>query len=170
MATSENSYGSVESVAGLAPRWANTSGVFDLSTRPTLPQLERIIDQIGGLLNAMLANAGFQIPVSQADAKLALDFFADEEAAAIVEGINGSGRFGPSTKAGGGKGRFALLVEDAEAFINAHKVGFERLGATRTYSATSGLAFRDTDESGNDTFPIFQRKAFGETFTDWDTD
>jgi hypothetical protein len=170
MTLGANSYGTTGDVAALTPRYANTSGVFDANTRPTLTQVERQMDLVSGLVNALLAEAGFTIPVTQADVVLSLAFFVEQETAAIVEGINGSGRFGPTTKSEGGKGRFALIMDDVKAFIEANTVGFERLGAARNYSATSGLAYRDTDERGNPMFPLFQRAAFGDEFFqhDWD--
>ena len=86
----------------------------------------------------MLAQNGFAVPVSQADAKLMLDYFVNEESAAIVEGINGSGRFGPSVKRKGASGRFALIVEDVQLFLETNAVGIERLGVPRTYRPYCG--------------------------------
>ena len=168
MAIGANSYGDILEVAALVPRWAGASGEFDEGTRPTQRQVESIIDQVSGVVNSILAQNGFAIPVSQADAKLMLDFFVNEEVAAIVAGINGSGRFGPTSKAPGKDGRFAVILSDVQAFIAASAVGIERLGATRTYDALAGLKYRDTDESGAATFPLFQRRGFGNTDTDWD--
>lgn len=121
------SYGSTSDVAVLVPRYANSSAVFDGTTRPTLTTVESQIDQISGLANSILAQAGFVTPVVQADAKLALDIFVNEEVAAIVEGINGSGRFGPTTKEPG-RSRFALIMDDLKSFIQANKQGFVNLG------------------------------------------
>ena len=166
--TGPNSYGSTQDVAALVPRYAGTAGDFTPSTRPTIAQVERLVDQVSGLLNATLAEAGFAIPVTQSDAKDALDFFVNEEVASICEGINGSGRFGPTSKVVGKQGRFSLMLDDVQAFIQSHKAGFERLGAARSFSATSGLAFRDTNNAGDPTAPIFQRTGFGNTFDDWD--
>ena len=167
MSVGANSYGSAAGVATLAPRIANTSGVFDGTTRPTLTQVETEIDMVSGLVNSMLATNGFSIPVTQADVKLALAFFVNTETAAICDGINGSGRFGPSTKSEGGKGRFALVVEDVKEFIETNAIGWERMGAERPYTATAGLGYLDTDQAGNDVTPIFQRDAFGNEFEDW---
>lgn len=162
-----NSYGASSGVAALVPRYAAGTD-FSGDTFPTRTQVIAFVDQISALVNAMLSEAGFKIPVTQADAVLSLRFFIEQEVAAIAEGINGSGRFGPTTKEGGGKGRFALLVEDVEAFVESHMIGLERLGATRLYSVTANIATRDTDERGRATFPIFQRDAFGNVFKDWD--
>lgn len=127
MTIASNSYGSTSGVAVLVPRYANGSFVFDGTTRPTITTVESQIDQISGLANSILANAGFITPVSQADAKLALDIFVNEEVAAIVEGINGSGRFGPTTKEPG-RSRFVLIMDDLKTFIEANRQGFVNLG------------------------------------------
>lgn len=168
MTIGANSYGSTTTIAVLTPRWANGLGVYDTTTQPTLTQVEGFVDQVSALLNAMLAEQGFKIPVSQADSVSALGMFVNEEVAAVIEGIHGSGRFGPTAKAPG-KGRFAVIMDEATEFIKAQADGFERLGAARTWSQADSIGYRDHDNAGDATFPIFQRKAFGETFSDQDT-
>lgn len=159
MTIGANSYGSAGGVAALTPRFANTSGVFDGTTRPTLTQVESHIDQVSGTINAILATNGFKIPITQADCKLALDLFVNQEVASIVEGINGSGRFGP-IKTGTQKSSMMLVIQDVQAFLAVQAPGFERLGATRTYSALEGVGFKDFDADGNETTPFFTRKTF----------
>lgn len=170
MAILANSYGDTGEIAALVPRYGNGSGIFDATTRPTLLQVESLTDQVSAVMNSILAGAGFSIPVSDADAKLMLDLFVNQEVAALAEGINGSGRFGPT---GGGKqgtgSRFALILTDVQAFVKANATGLERLGATRTYDPIAGISFRSVDEGGSDTAPIFQRSAFGNVFEDWDS-
>jgi hypothetical protein len=174
-----NTYGNTTDIASLVPRYGNSASppIFDATTRPLLAQVQLYCNQISGLINVLLAEKGFAIPVTQADAKLALDFFVDQEVASIAEGINGSGRFGPTSKAMGKSGRFALLVADAEDFIKMNAAGWERLGAARTYVGLSGLGYRTTDNRGNTVSPIFQRGQFGHggglgvlanTFINWD--
>lgn len=168
MAILANSYGDTGEVAAMQPRFANSSGIFDTTTRPTLLQVESFIDQVSGVLNIQLAAHGFSVPVSQADAKLGLDLFVNQEVAAIVEGVNGSGRFGPTQRQVQAS-RYSLILKDVAEFLEATALGLERLGATRSEALLDGMAYRDTDESGSATFPIFQRKGFGgETFTDND--
>ena len=127
MTIAANSYGSTSDVAALTPRYANNSAVFDTTTRPTLLTVEAQINQVSALANSILAQAGFITPVSQTDAKLALDIFVNEEVAAIVEGINGSGRFGPTTKEPG-RSRFTLIMDDLKSFVQGNKQGFINLG------------------------------------------
>ena len=169
MALAANSYGDTDEIASYVPRHANEGGKFDLNTRPTLTRVEGLANQVSAVVNSILAQNGFtDIPVVQTDAKLMLDYFVNEEVAAIVEGINGSGRFGPTAKRGGSRGRWAVIVEDVEAFIEANAVGIERLGVPRASDPIAGISFRDTDEGGDDTAPIFQRGAFGNVFKNWD--
>ncbi len=154
MAIGANSYGATGDVAILVPRYATAGVVFDGTTRPTLTAVEKQIDQVSGLCNSMLAQAGFKTPVSQADAKLALDIFVNEEVAAIVEGINGSGRFGPTTKEPG-RSRFAIILDDLKDFIQANAGGFENLGAERSKSTLS-IGYSDADYE-----PLFTRDQYG---------
>lgn len=169
MALLTNSYGDTDEIAALVPRYATQGTKFDLTTRPTLAQVESLCDQVSAMLNAVMSQYGFSIPVTDADAVLLLDLFVNQEVAAIAEGINGSGRFGPTTKTGGGGGRFALITDDVQSFVESNAIGLERLGATRTYDPIAGISYRDTDEGGDDTAPIFQRDAFGNSFKDWDS-
>jgi hypothetical protein len=168
MTIAPNSYGLADDVASLVPRWGNAVGTFDATTRPTLVTVERSINQISGLVNAILSQYGFSIPVTQADVKLTLDLFVDQEVAAIVEGINGSGKFGPTSKQGGGKGRFTVIQDDVQKFIETNAPGFERLGANRPYVPSSSILYRDTDLSGDDVPHLFPREGFGEAYHEWD--
>ena len=168
MAIGANSYGTTVGVVALVPNYGS-SGDFTTGTSPTLAQVEGWIDSVSGILNYILAEAGFTIPVDDDDVKDALDFFVNQEVSYICEGVNGSGRFGPTSKAVGKQGRFALMLEDVKAFVEGNKAGFERLGAERAYDTTSSIAFRDTDESGEAVTPMFQRKSFGDSFKDWDS-
>lgn len=172
MAIGANSYGDTGEIAALVPRYTDSATkLFDADSTPTLTTIESYVDQVSGILNSYLAQEGFTIPVSQADAKLALDLFVNQEVAAIAEGINGSGRFGPTAQSKGrGAGRFSVIMDEAKAFIEANKTGFENLGAARSKDTTSYIGYRDTDNAGNDTFPIFQRDGFLDAnfFTDRD--
>ena len=170
MAIAANSYGSTDGVAALTPRYANAAKVFDGGTNPTLGNVEKFIDQVSSLLNIMLAREGFVIPVSNADAVLMLSMFVTEEVAQIVEGINGSGRFGPGAKQVG-RSRYQLITADVQDFIATNKAGIEAIGATQAAgkSDMGAVGYRDTDESGRATSPIFQRSGFGNTFQDWDS-
>jgi len=161
-----NSYGTAAGVASYVPRYANGSATFDGTTRPKLTQIESFIDQISSLVNAILASNGFHTPITQADVKLAITIFVEQEVAAIAEGINGSGRFGPTTKTPN-KSRFQIIMEDISAFILEHADGFENLGAERDQPTGMEILTRGVDAAGKESFPIFQREAFGNVFENW---
>lgn len=161
MALNTNSYGHPDDIAALTPRWATSSAIFDSTTRPTLGQVQNWVNQVSAMVNAILSQYGFTIPVTQTDAVEMLNLFVNEEVAAMVEGVNGSGRFGPTTKAPGKRGRFAVITEDIIGFIEAIATGLEQMGVSRTYTFAEGAGYRGTDEDGNDIAPLFQRSAFG---------
>jgi hypothetical protein len=166
MTVGANSYGTATGVASYVPRYANGSATFDTNTRPKLVQIESFIDQISSLVNTILASNGFMIPITQADVILAITIFIEQEVAAIAEGINGSGRFGPTTKTPG-KSRFQIIMEDISAFILEHADGFENLGAERDQPTGTEILTRGVDAAGKESFPIFQREAFGNVFENW---
>ena len=155
MTIGAHSYGSTSGVAVLVPRYANASFVFDANTRPTISTVESLIDQVSALANSILASALFQTPVTQADVKLALDIFVNEEVAAIVEGINGSGRFGPTAKEPG-QSRFGIIMDDLKSFIQANKQGWVNIGATvntiETESLSTGVISMDFVDHNEDLF------------------
>jgi hypothetical protein len=171
MAIGNNSYGDTGEIASMVPKYVNedSPGVFDTTTRPTLLQIESFTDQVSGIVNGMLAKYGFTIPVSDTDSKLALDLFVNMEVASLSEGVNGLGKFGPSTKKGGGKGRWAVLYEDVAEYIRVFASGFEAMGATRSGATTlTGLGYMETDNEGDAVFPIRTRQEFDNTFKEWD--
>lgn len=162
-----NSYGSPSGVATLVPRYANGVGTFLTTDRPSLGQVVILIDEVSSLINGILAQQGFAIPVVQPDVMLSLAMFTNEEVASIAEGINGSGRFGPTAKTPG-KSRFSIIMTDVEDFILTHADGWEIMGVPRTHSTVGKIGFRDIDQSGNPVTPIFERKAFENVFEEWD--
>lgn len=169
MAIGDNSYGTVAEVGVLTPLYATATGTtYDATTRPTITQVEAFIDRVSAIVNVLLAEAGFDVPVTQADAKLALDEFVVMQAAHLAEFANGAGPF----VAGGDQMRYStptrVIMRDAELFISKHAAGFEKLGATRTYSMADGLECRRVDDAGDDIEPVFQRKMMGNTVVDWD--
>jgi len=160
----------VAKVASRVPRRTNDSGTFDATTIPTEPQVVGYIDEVSALLNSILGSHGFDIPIDQADCVLILDHFVAGEVAAMVEGVNGSGRFGPTTKDKRvSKSRHQILLDDVTNFIEAHARGFEALGADRTRSTIDAIAFRRTDRSGDEIKPLFQREQFGNKPNNWDS-
>lgn len=169
MAIGANSYGDPAHIAKLTPQIANSSKVFSATTNPTLDTVENEVDYISGFLNAILASRGFDIPITQADAKAMLDLFVNRMVAEIVKAMRGGGRLGPLVKEGR-KSLDHFLMSDIIEYIDQVADGLQTMGATRSKSTVGdGLSFRDEDDGGNDIVPLFQRAAFGATFEDWDT-
>lgn len=139
MAIDANSYGSTAGVASFTPRYA-AKGVtprnFDEGTKPTIAEVESWIDEVSSILNTVLSDERFTIPVSQADAKRMLDLFVNQEVAALVEGSHNAGRFGPSNK-NPRSGRFDLIFADVEAFVKRMAGGLEKLGVSRGTTQTN---------------------------------
>jgi len=168
MAIGDNSYGSVAEVAALVGRYTS-SGSFSDSTRPTSTQVEKFIDRVSALVNVLLAEQGFAVPVGQADAKLALDDFVVEQAVQLCHAANGAGPYAPGSESLRGQSPMKVIMREAEGFIGEHAVGLEFLGATRTRAATYGLACREEDEAGDELVPPFSREMIGHVIVDWDT-
>lgn len=136
MAINANSYGTVAGVASFTPRYSNGAGTFDASTTPTITEVEGWIDQVSGILNTILSDERFSIPVTQADAVRMLAIFVNQEVAALVEGSHNAGRFGPTAK-NPRAGRFDLIFQDVETFVKRMAGGLEALGASRGTSQTN---------------------------------
>lgn len=159
MTIDTSAYGTLTGVGARTPRYVNEAGTFDNSTRPTGSQTEIFINEVSALLNTILAANGFATPVTQTSVVKMLTLFVEQEVAMMCEGVNGSGRFGPNVKTGNA-GNYTLILNDINKFIQSIAVGMERMGATRSYSAVSGIGYRSTDEDGNAVNPLFQREAF----------
>ena len=167
MSILDNSYGSPDDVAALVTRYTK-SGVFDGTPRPTLEQLERYIDRISGITNVYLAEKGFTIPVTQTDAKLALDELVTQAVVELCQVANSAGRFFTDRRLKK-QNPLRVIREEIATWIELHDTGLENLGVTRGTGLAGQIAYRDTDDSGDATAPIFQREAFGNAFKNWDS-
>jgi hypothetical protein len=126
-------YGTLNEVAAVVPRYADQSGDFTLTTRPNINQVTTWLTQVSGVLDAYLASKGWAVPVTDASLNAALDMFTSEEVAAMVEGANGSGRFGPTAPNQRQQSRFAIIRQDVTNFIDSLLIGNEtRAGSSET--------------------------------------
>jgi hypothetical protein len=171
-----NSYGTVAEVAALTSRYT-TSGEYKdaavgppavTATRPTLAQVEKWIDNCSATLNVILAREGFAIPIVQADAKAACAQIVVEATVDLCHAANSAGRFYTERALERGVAPMKVIRQEMADWVEDNAAGLENLGATRTTSLLGGLAYRDSDDNGDETFPIFQRDGFHNTFTDWD--
>jgi len=167
MGIGANSYGSVAEVEALTKRYTS-SGTYGSGTNPTSTQVEKFIDRVSGIVNVILAEEGFTIPVSQADAKLALDDFVVSQVALLCHAANGNGIYGPGSQQLRNTTPMRLIIKEAEAFIGDHATGFANLGAARSRSLAYGLECRTEDDAGKTIEPVFQREMIGNRIVDWD--
>jgi hypothetical protein len=170
MAVGANSYGTAAQVAALTPRYTK-AGEFkaDGTTNPTLATVEGWIDSASATINVCLAAAGFSIPVTQADAKAAVAQVVVEAVADLCHYANSSGRFYTERALERGVAPMKVLRQEMADWVEAQADGLELLGAARTRASTAGILFRDSDQRGNPTAPIFQRDGFANRFEDWDS-
>ena len=85
MAIGANSYGSTEGVLAFTRRMLDGESTFNSTTRPTLTEVEGMIDRASAALNVGLAREGLSIPVAQADAKLVCDDWVIARVVSMVE-------------------------------------------------------------------------------------
>lgn len=116
------SYGDAAQVAALVPIHTSPEGLFDSSTRPTLATVTTLLAQVSAILDAALAAEHLTTPVG--DIATAMTFFVNQEVAAIIEGINGAGRFGPtSDDQRPARTRFQIIMTDVREFIKTYARG-----------------------------------------------
>ena len=113
-------YGSAEQVAALT-KHTNAKRQFDDTTRPTLAQVNDWLVQVSSILDLVLM-ANDQDPATVGPALFdTLAFFCTSEVAAMVEGVNGGGRFGWAAQNNreGSQERFAPAInKDATTFLS----------------------------------------------------
>lgn len=169
MAVGANSYGTAADIQALTNAYLNAANAYDTTTIPTLAQVESWIDQISGIVNTALAAQGFSIPVTQADAVLAIKSFVVECVVDLAHAANMAGRYFTQQALERGVTPMASIRKMAADWIVSFADGLESLGAVRTGDTSGGeILFREHDEAGDEITPIFQRKAHGNVFQNWD--
>lgn len=166
MAIGANSYGSADGVAAYV-RSLTGAGSFTTSTVPTLAQVESWLDEVSAIANTGMKAAGFTIPLTQSDAVMSLRGMINQYVAQLAELSRGQGRFSSEKAQNSSLSPMGMIRKELLDFISINADGWEALGAARSASERNEIGFRDTDEAGDPTAPIFQRKAFGNVFQDW---
>lgn len=167
MAVSPRSYGSASGVAGYVGVYT-ASGSFSTATLPTLANVESWIDQVSALLNTALAARGFSVPLTQADAVLSAKSLVEQLVSDLAHAANSSGRFFSERFLERGVSHWYAIRSDINSWVEQYASGLEELGEARGAPTATEIGFRSTDNSGERTDPIFQRKGFGNRFDNWD--
>jgi hypothetical protein len=147
-------------VAALSRRYTN-AGTYDVTTNPTLAQVETWIDQVSGTVNILLAEKGFVIPVTQADAVLALQGVVVEAVSDLCRAANSAGRFFTDRALERGVAPMKIIRQEMADWIGEHAEGFEAIGTARNVAAAGGIGYRDGNDDGGNVSPLFGRDAFG---------
>ncbi|MCP5101003.1 MAG: hypothetical protein GY943_36090 [Chloroflexi bacterium] len=127
-----------------------------------------MIDRVSALVNGCMASLGFDIPVTQSDAKLIMDNIVIEDVTFLVEGVRGTGRYAPQSKQIAKRSAIAIISEEIKTFLEGIAPGLEDMGAGRSTSVMGRVGFRETDNAGNTIYPIFSRKGFNNRNKNWD--
>lgn len=162
-------YGSANDVAAMATMWTS-NGVFTNTTRPTIEQVEGWLDQVSSLADVSLKRAGFtQTPVTEATTVNALAFLVNGLVVDLVHASHSTGRFFADRNIKNGTNTRALIIHDIDQWVSENVDGLIEVGLE--FNAISeGIGFKDTNEAGEELFPIFQREAFDNAFDNWDTE
>lgn len=136
MTIGANSYGSTAEVAALTRHVLDGNVTFSPSTVPTLTEVETIINRVSGVLNSALAAFGLDIPIDQADAKLACDDWAVRWT--VQEMRKAYPHLGIQIEESTSN---QSIVESARDFVDMFGLGFKNLGEVVDDASSQGLAF-----------------------------
>lgn len=167
MAISANSYGTVAEVLAYV-RHLLTDGAttFSVSTRPTLEEVERFIDRRSARINAVLARAGYRVPVGSP--QTAIDVLAD----IAVKGAAGDAeltmRHSGMRAEGENDREYEFLKEFQEGLAWIAGPDFAALGAPQDNPSSSiaGAKFGGMTRGGQALRPVFGRTSFRNDPTD----
>jgi hypothetical protein len=142
-------YSSVSDVLAFTRYMLDGQTSFNSTTRPTLTEVSRMISRASSIINAALAVSGFQIPITQADAKAALDDWVTQKAVQYIEltqrGVGFSGEEGTRQRS------FGNLAKSAKEFVESNRLAFARYGAgvVVAHSLSEGLLFTGSDAAAD---------------------
>ena len=136
-----DSYSSSAEVTAFTRHLLRGQLAYNSTTRPSLTELEKFIDRASGVLNVALSQKGFQpsAVIGNSTAKLLCDDFVTTIASKYVEMTQRGAGYGDQQ--GSRTAVFTNLYKSAEAFVDANKLGIQRLGVTQAYPLSAGLAF-----------------------------
>lgn len=161
-----DSYGTLEGVTSYVKVYT-IAGVFSASTNPTDARVILWIDQVSDMFNVALSDAGFTPPVSQVDAVKAIGMMVEQLVSDLCHMANSKGRFFSKSVTESGKSALTIMWEEIHQWVSSNTEGLSNLGVPRTKSTIGAIGSKGFDEEGEELAPIFQRKGFGNTFTDW---
>jgi len=160
-------YGTVAGVAAYCGPYTN-NGAFTNTTVPTIVTVENWITQLSAMLDTALAIQGFTNPLTETKGVNAATAIIEQLASDLVKGANNTGRFFSENALKSGVSFWRVITNDLNSWVEMYAPGLEENGAARGDANVFAIGYRETDNAGDSTNPIFQRKAFGESFQNWD--
>lgn len=168
----KTSYGSPNGVAAYA-RLYTTNGQFldptsdnGSSTNPTLTVVVSWIDQVSAIVNSALSQNGLVVPIVAVSVIPFCTAVVEQAVNDLCQLANGAGRLAVTNQKGISPWR--IIRDEIYTWATQYADGFEKMGAQRVQAFKERIVTRGNDESGDPTFPLFQRKGFGNTDIDWD--
>lgn len=169
-----DSFGSLSGVARLTPRFASGKGdnvEFTDATLPTRTQVDQWLTEVSALLSLCLRAQGYLLPLVTEEVRLLIDLFCNEAVSALVEGVNGAGRFGTSKRETGIGSSMRIILEEAKMYIESLVLAGVLMGESQDRSLVNQIGFKEFEKDGTSVFPIFQRQQYeGErdNFINWE--
>lgn len=160
-------YGTVVGVQAYCQSYTNNAGEFDSDTTPKSFHVTAWLNQISAIVDISLAKEGFTVPVVSTNGVLALTNIVEQLVTDLVQWANRAGRFYTERSQQYGVSPWRVITADIEKWVDDNAPGLEAGGVPRGESSGENIIYRDSDESGDLLFPIFQRKGFGNQFEDW---
>lgn len=160
-------YGTVEEVVALVPRYCPT-GDFTQTTRPTKSQVVAMMERLSAIVDIYLGNAGVVTPITNNTAVLALGEIVIAATVDLCHHANSAGRFFSDARLRGQNPLGVISMELAN-WIEVNIGGIVALPGVEVGETEVGrIGYRDTNNAGVPTFPLFQRDGFKPDFKDWD--
>lgn len=149
MTIRNDTYGDVASVQALTRHLLDGAATFSLATRPTLVEVEAMLDRWSAMLNVGLMAAGVTTPLTHEVAKLAAAQWVIRQTAAEVE-LTQRGT-GYSDEEGSRLG--GLQMEDVTGIAAQIAQALRQEASPSTVPASSGLSYTGL-------LPVAQRAAY----------
>lgn len=160
-------YSSVPEVVALTRHLLDGQPTYNLTTRPTIIEVERILDQVSAELNMALAGMGFVVPLTNSIAVLGCSSWVARQAATVIEltqrsagwtGDQAMPRLGPAGATMAAAQEFATHIAPALRAQGAETT--EGADASPTFTALSVHELRPDAADTSMVQPMFRRGMF----------
>ena len=131
-----------------------------MSTNPSSTIVAGWLAEISSFVDIALAAQGITTPITDGDITPALNSLVNQLTADMCHNANGTGRFFTQRAIEYGVNPMKAINGDVKAWVADNLAGLVAMGAQRPTTDASRATFRDVDERGVETFPLFQRDSY----------